>query len=534
MSSDPTPASSIDEKREPAPAADIEGGHLGRTDSEIEKDGGEVQLFRTDAAAAGLKTAADGVTVLLPQPSDDPNDPLNWSSTKKHTILLILAFAAFCGDFQSGAGIPLLSSQAAEWGMTLNDVNKAGNLNVLLLGLGGLVWIPPLYFWGRLPVLFWTQFLGTMMILGSVLVTNFDQYYALRPLTSLFLTASQTIGLTFLKDMFYFHEHARKIGIWIFIFLCSPYCGPFFGGFMVDGLNGEWRPVLWLVFAFSVAILLAVIFLADETWYDRTLAVQPERETGVLARIKKLVGITAFQQRQYKASVAASCLRLGEVCLKPVIWMVFVIYALAFMWAVGINITSSILFATPKAAGGYELPLTKISGLYATPLVALWIGEMFGHWANDAVANWYTRRNKGVFVPECRLFIFFVASFLMIPGLVIVGQALHLQLNIAAVIIGWGMYVVGVMVASVAVTAYVLDCYPSASGEVSALVNLSRTISGFSVGYYQMSWGEKAGFNVSFGIQAAIVAGATILVAILIITGARLRHIGGPLRHSAH
>lgn len=41
MSSDPTPASSIDEKREPAPAAaDLEGGHLGRTDSEIEKDGG--------------------------------------------------------------------------------------------------------------------------------------------------------------------------------------------------------------------------------------------------------------------------------------------------------------------------------------------------------------------------------------------------------------------------------------------------------------------------------------------------------------
>jgi len=59
------------------------------------------------------------------------------------------------------------------------------------------VWIPPLYFWGRLPVLFWTQLLGTLMVLGSVLVTSFNQYYVLRPLTSLFLTAGQTIGLTF-------------------------------------------------------------------------------------------------------------------------------------------------------------------------------------------------------------------------------------------------------------------------------------------------------------------------------------------------
>lgn len=47
MSSDPTPASSIDEKREPvaAPATDLEGGHLGRTDSEIEKDGGGEQIL---------------------------------------------------------------------------------------------------------------------------------------------------------------------------------------------------------------------------------------------------------------------------------------------------------------------------------------------------------------------------------------------------------------------------------------------------------------------------------------------------------
>ena len=27
------------------------------------------------------------------------------------------------------------------------------------------------------------------------------------------LTACQTIGLSFIKDMFFFHEHARKIGM---------------------------------------------------------------------------------------------------------------------------------------------------------------------------------------------------------------------------------------------------------------------------------------------------------------------------------
>lgn len=32
----------------------------------------------------------DADIVLAPQPSDDPNDPLNWSSTKKYAIVSIL------------------------------------------------------------------------------------------------------------------------------------------------------------------------------------------------------------------------------------------------------------------------------------------------------------------------------------------------------------------------------------------------------------------------------------------------------------
>lgn len=45
------------------------------------------------AANAELKKAADG-TVLIPQPSDDPRDPLNWSPWKKSSILIMLGAVA--------------------------------------------------------------------------------------------------------------------------------------------------------------------------------------------------------------------------------------------------------------------------------------------------------------------------------------------------------------------------------------------------------------------------------------------------------
>ena len=82
----------------------------------------------------------------------------------------------------------------------------------------------------------------------------------------------------------------------------------------------------------------------------------------------------------------------------------------------------------------------------------------------------------------------------MIPGFVIIGQAVQYHLSIGAVIMGWGMFQFGVMVTSVATVAYVLDCYPSAAGEVSAWINFSRVALGFSVGYFQMKWGTAQGF----------------------------------------
>lgn len=72
-------------------------------------------------------------TILVPQPSDDPNDPVNWSWTKKHLLLFTVAWGALCADFTSAGGIPCIFLQAADWHMDPNKVNYANNLNVLMM-----------------------------------------------------------------------------------------------------------------------------------------------------------------------------------------------------------------------------------------------------------------------------------------------------------------------------------------------------------------------------------------------------------------
>jgi MFS family permease len=392
-------------------------------------------------------------------------------------------------------------------------------------GVGGIFWIPFSSFWGRAPVLFWTTLAGTSFSLGCVLAPNFETFYAMRALQGFTLTTCQMIGLSYIKDMFFFHQHARKIGLWASLFLLSPYLGPMFGYFIIAG-TGEWRNCFWLVFAICCFDMLLIVLFADESWYRRDLATQPPRG----ARLLRLVGIWRFQApKDYFMGVKVSYLRLFGVFIKPVVIPIMIYYGLSFMWAIGINITSSTLLQTPKELQGYGFSARGVGYIYFTAIVGTVLGELFGHFFNDYLANRFIRRHKGIFKAEARLATCYIATVLMIPGLVIVGQALQHLLHYSAIIIGWGAYVFGVMLASVAITTYALDCYPMASAEMGGYVTFARTISGFTVGYFQQPWGLAVGWGLSFGIQAIIVGAATILLALLHFYGEKLRLKGGPL-----
>ena len=82
---------------------------LGHEPDVIVLDTGVAHLEK--GAYSSLKLARDGHTVLVPQPTEDPNDPLNWSWTRKHLMLAIVSTTAFLGDYGSGSGIPLIVLQ---------------------------------------------------------------------------------------------------------------------------------------------------------------------------------------------------------------------------------------------------------------------------------------------------------------------------------------------------------------------------------------------------------------------------------------
>lgn len=501
----------------------IEGEKLRHTPSHALKlhEYREKEGYVVDAESGeNVKVAKDGHTRLIPQPSDDPNDPLNWSKRRKHIILFIVSFIAFLPDFGSATGAVTLLPQAAQWNMTPDDVNHSQVGNVFMLGAGGVIVVMLSAYFGRLPVVFWFLVFATMTAAWCAAATSFESFMAARILNGFFSTVAQSGGLMFIQDMFFFHERARKIGIWAACIVLSPYMGPLLAAF--ETTTKPWPTPFWVYFALTALGLVLTILFLRETYYDRTLSTPEQPPVG--SRIATITGLAQWKSRHLRNTVGEACWRVISVLLKPVIFIICIFYLLTFAWAVGINTTLS-MFLGPQ----YGFGLKQIGFFYFTPIVAALLGELAGHWLHDLLAKQYIRAHKGHFEPEARLRAIFVALPFMIVGLVLVGQSLERNWHYMATSVAWGMYVFSAMVTTVAVSSYCLDSYPEASGEVSAWVNFSRTLGGFIISYFQVRWATAQGTERSFGIQGAICGGAFLFVLVLVFWGKRMRVWAGPL-----
>lgn len=274
--------------------------------------------------------------------------------------------------------------------------------------------------------------------------------------------------------------------------------------------------------------LLAIIFLGDETFYHRKIAAaeRPVRQRGVAGQISRLVGVEQFRTRHLRNTFVQACMRSVHVMLKPTVFISCVWYLFVFAWVVGINTCLS-MFVTPL----YNFGPRQIGFFYFTPIIAATIGEIVGRWLHDFLADWHSRRSPGGRLkPEYRLTAITFATPFMVVGIIVLGFALEEGYHYMVAAFGWGLFVFGIMVSTVAITSYNLDCYPEGSGEVAAWLNFARTAGGFIISYFQVRWANAMGTKKSLGIQAAVVFTAWFLILFLQVFGEKLRKISGPLR----
>ena len=145
------------------------------------------------------------------------------------------------------------------------------------------------------------------------------------------------------------------------------------------------------------------------------------------------------------------------------------------------------------------------------------------------VGNFYRRRH-GFIDPEARLILCYPAGILMGLGVLMIGLALLHRWHYMVVAVFWAVQICGIMIATTAVNAYLLDAYPEGSGEVCAWINVGRTLGGFMATYIEVTWVTKSGTSEVLGIQAGITWAAMVIPLVLQLFGKRIRQFQGPMR----
>ena len=240
-------------------------------------------------------------------------------------------------------------------------------------GPGGLLAVPLCQRYGRLPVLFWSQFLSLVVTIGATLAHSYAGFTACRTLQGFFGAPPQVIGLSIVHDVFFFHERARKINIWAFSFLIGPYLGPFLSALCARQLS--WRNDFGVLCGFYGFSVLCVVIFGDETLYDRR---NPKKSSsqGVMRRIKLLVGIEGVKQSADQPTIWATQKHQYSLLLRPYLFLpCFGFIMIMTMWTIGLVSTISEFVLPPPKAGGYGFSNTALALLYFAPMIGTVLAE---------------------------------------------------------------------------------------------------------------------------------------------------------------
>ena len=229
-----------------------------------------------------MKTTASGI-ILHPQPTESPNDPLNWSvMTKTYQFAILIFITAFTAATSNDAG-SVQDSMNEIYDISYNSMNTGAGVLFASIGLCTYFLGPSASLYGRKLNYFICIILGLVGAawFGAAKSTT-DTIWS-----QLFVGASEgcaeaCVQLS-ISDMFHAHQLSWALTLYILATSCGTYLGPLIAGFIVEYATFRW--VGWCAVIISGGLLAFLVFTQYETYFDRSRYVPRETHLSDLAAI---------------------------------------------------------------------------------------------------------------------------------------------------------------------------------------------------------------------------------------------------------
>ncbi|KAH8696029.1 synaptic vesicle transporter [Talaromyces proteolyticus] len=361
-----------------------------------------------------------GNVVLVPPPSGDPEDPLNWTMRRKITIFACICLAGFAGQMSPNSNQLTFIEQVPVYHKTSTDL-----LNSVAVALAGWVagpflLVPLVAVIGRSAVVFWSLVGVFVCQVRAAEMTGANDYISFtvsRLFCGIFGGIPAIIGSGYIIDMFYLHQRGKAFTVFKVLIIFAVVGGGTLGGFVAQ--TQPWNYVFWWTLGPVGAAIVLVFRFVEDTTFSRDPEVSsraPLPKSWVANRIATyLPGI-----RTRPAGKGAEFVRQAFTPLQITFAPITLLMGTYIFIALGLPIMQASKLTTyvqpPVAAGGYGFSSLQMAFFTMTAWVGIICARVYGYLFNDKAPLWLARRRGGTWHTEYRLANTILSSILLPLG----------------------------------------------------------------------------------------------------------------------
>ncbi|KAI1496328.1 major facilitator superfamily domain-containing protein [Biscogniauxia marginata] len=490
--------------------------------------------------------------VLIPQPSDDPHDPLNWSPMWKTITMICATVLSFSLNLGPLALAPMFGDYIKEWDRSLADVVQFTGVAILVLGFSNFIWVPISVCFGRRPVMIVSSLICVVSSIWRARATSYESFLGASVLNGIAAGPCETLMPQIITDTVFLHERGKYQTLYFSMYFAALTIGPIVSGAMA--FNTGWRSFWWFNTALLLFCFLLNLCLFPETRYRRATepgqntasetndaagpgekALEPtsksyheggdaETGNGITERLDQTqthqdpwLGRGKPSKGQFKLFQSYEGSLLRELWVPwylhifPIVELAAFVVSFSASGYLVVNLSQTQAFAAPP----YNYSSQTI-GLFN---LAVFIGGLIGLFTNgpwsDWVAAYLTKKNNGIREPEMRLPAMIPYVFVMIIGSVItgVGYDYHWPWP-AIVVIGYGCLGIQVSALPSIASTYAIDSYKPVTGSLFVAITVNKNVWGYGLSKFLTPWAEESGFIEPILVNMALItvfcASATI------------------------
>ncbi|PSR77053.1 major facilitator superfamily domain-containing protein [Coniella lustricola] len=469
--------------------------------------------------------------ILVPQPSDNPNDPLNWAQWRKEVVLLIVSLTAAV----VGAYGPMLSpgfvQVSAELHITVEILSQATAWLTLTIGLSLFLTNPLAKMIGRRPIYVASVAILLASSVWGAAVTHYGSFLASRVVAGVGMAPFEVLVQCTIGDLYFVHERATRIAVWNLFLLAGIAGGSLISGYTIEHDGYRWTfGVCAVLFGL---LMVAIVLLVPETAFRRHAgpavpvpvpvpvlvdgAPHSASEKGaaggtggaagvstdvVAVQEKKhtfLRSLRVFTGRYTDAPMCKIFVRPVVMWFYPAVLWGFLVYGTSITWIVVFSVVNGVIFVAPP----YNFTVSQTGLISLSPLVLTVLGEAVSGPLNDWVCVRLTRANRGVYEPEFRLPLMAVSVVLGAVGFFGFGATVAAQTHWTGPVLCFGLANMSLVFGATCVFGYIIDSYRSHNEEAFVAIN-SRNLLTFGMTYFVNSWLAAQGTLVVFSMLGAL------------------------------